>query len=49
MLDAAFVFPTIKGFQARREYFTSMVPLGIIVCPTIVNIWVRNKIIQRAY
>lgn len=30
MLDAAFVFPAIKGFQARREYFTSMVPLGII-------------------
>ena len=30
MLDAAFVFPAIKGFQAHREYYTSMVPLGII-------------------
>jgi len=30
MLDAAFVFPAIKGFQAHREYFASMVPLGII-------------------
>lgn len=30
MLDAAFVFPAIKGYQAHREYYTSMVPLGII-------------------
>ena len=30
MLDAAFIFPAIKGFQAHREYYTSMVPLGII-------------------
>ena len=30
MLDAAFVFPAVKGFQAKREYYTSMVPLGII-------------------
>ena len=30
MSDAAFVFPAIKGYQARREYYTSMVPLGII-------------------
>ena len=30
MLDAAFVFPAIKGFQAQRAYYISMVPLGII-------------------
>ncbi len=30
MLDAAFIFPAVKGVQATREYFTSMVPLGII-------------------
>lgn len=30
MSDAAFVFPAIKGYQAHREYYTSMVPLGII-------------------
>lgn len=30
MLDAAFVFPAIKGYQAQREYYISMVPLGII-------------------
>ena len=23
MLDAAFVFPAVKGFQAKREYYTS--------------------------
>lgn len=30
MLDAAFIFPAVKGIQATREYYTSMVPLGII-------------------
>ena len=30
MLDAAFVFPAVKGIQAKREFYTSMVPLGII-------------------
>lgn len=27
---AAYVFPAVKGFQARREYYISMLPLGII-------------------
>lgn len=27
---ASFVFPAVKGFQAKREYFTSMVPLEVI-------------------
>lgn len=30
MSDAAFIFPAVKGIQATREYYTSMVPLGII-------------------
>ena len=30
MLDAAFVFPAVKGYQAKHDYYTSMVPLGII-------------------
>lgn len=27
---ASFVFPAVKGIQAKREYFTSMVPLEVI-------------------
>ena len=30
MNDASFVFPAVRGIQARREYFTAMVPLEII-------------------
>ena len=30
MLDAAFIFPAVKGIQAQHVYYTSMVPLGII-------------------
>lgn len=30
MSSASFVFPAVKGIQAKREYFTSMVPLGVI-------------------
>ncbi len=30
MLDAAFIFPAVKGIQATKEYYTSMVPLGVI-------------------
>ena len=28
--SASFVFPAVKGIQAKREYFTSMVPLEVI-------------------
>lgn len=27
---AAFIFPAVKGYQAKREYYSSMVPLEII-------------------
>lgn len=27
---AAFVFPAVKGTQAQREYYVSMVPLGVV-------------------
>lgn len=27
---AAYVFPAVKGYQAKQEYYISMVPLGII-------------------
>jgi len=27
---ASFVFPAVRGFQAKREYFTAMVPLEVI-------------------
>ena len=30
MNEAAFIFPAIKGYQAHREYYTSMVPLGVM-------------------
>lgn len=30
MNNASFVFPAVKGIQAKREYFTAMVPLEII-------------------
>ena len=30
MSCASFVFPAVKGIQAKREYFTSMVPLEVI-------------------
>lgn len=30
MDNASFVFPAVKGIQANKEYFTSMVPLEII-------------------
>lgn len=30
MSSASFVFPAVKGIQATREYYTSMVPLDII-------------------
>ena len=30
MSSAAFVFPAIKGIQAQREYYVSMVPLEVI-------------------
>ena len=30
MSSAAFIFPAVKGIQAHREYFISMVPLEII-------------------
>lgn len=30
MSSASFVFPAVKGIQAKREYFTSMVPLEVI-------------------
>ena len=30
MNNASFVFPAVKGIQAKKEYFTSMVPLEII-------------------
>lgn len=30
MSSAAFVFPAVRGIQARREYFISMVPLEVI-------------------
>ena len=30
MNNAAFIFPAVKGIQARREYFISMVPLEVI-------------------
>ncbi len=29
-MEAAFIFPAVKGFQANHEYFISMVPLEII-------------------
>lgn len=30
MSSASFVFPAVKGVQAKREYYTSMVPLDVI-------------------
>lgn len=30
MDNAAFIFPAVKGTQAQREYYTSMVPLEVI-------------------
>lgn len=30
MNNASFVFPAVKGIQAKKEYFTAMVPLEII-------------------
>lgn len=30
MDSAAFVFPAVKGYQAKKEYYSSMVPLEII-------------------
>ena len=30
MKTAAYVFPAIKGIQAQREYYISMVPLEVI-------------------
>ena len=30
MLSAAFIFPAIKGMQAKREYYISMVPLEVM-------------------
>lgn len=30
MSSAAYIFPAIKGIQARREYYVSMVPLEVI-------------------
>ena len=30
MNNAAFVFPAVKGIQAQREYYISMVPLEIL-------------------
>ena len=30
MRSAAFVFPAVKGIQAQREYYVSMVPLEVI-------------------
>ena len=30
MSSAAFIFPAIKGIQAKREYYISMVPLGVM-------------------
>ena len=30
MRNASFVFPAVKGIQANREYFVSMVPLEVI-------------------
>lgn len=30
VMEAAFIFPAVKGLQANHEYFISMVPLEII-------------------
>ena len=30
MSSAAFVFPAVKGIQAQREYYISMVPLEVM-------------------
>ena len=30
MSSAAYIFPAIKGTQAQREYYVSMVPLEVI-------------------
>lgn len=30
MNSAAFIFPAVKGIQAQREYYVSMVPLEVI-------------------
>ena len=30
MNNAAFIFPAIKGIQAQREYYISMVPLEVL-------------------
>ena len=30
MNNAAFIFPAVKGIQANREYYISMVPLEVI-------------------
>ena len=30
MRSAAFVFPAVRGIQAQREYYVSMVPLEVI-------------------